>query len=203
MRFTTRVPVVLPARVTVNVPVSGPVSEAAPSVAVMVTVAAGRTVSVASFEVSLPTAFVTTHRYLLPSSPSVVAGVVQGAANAFEELTPEARADIQDGVDKFHSMFVGAVAKGRGISTRAVVEKFGDGKVFLAADALQRGMVDRIATLDETITRAASGKRPTRRNASTEIDTVQVEEVVRDVALVEPATVVSDLDLRRRALDLL
>jgi len=121
------------------------------------------------------------------------AGENKIASNPFEELTPEARADIQDGVDKFHAMFVGAVAKGRGVSSSAVVEKFGDGKVFLAADALKRGMVDRIATLDETIGRAASGKKTRRRAAA--VQTVFVNNTVDgDIAIVDATATAHDLE---------
>ncbi len=74
--FTVRSPVVLPERVTVNAPVSGPTSDAFGSLAVTVITFPERTVSAAGFYVALPATFVTTHRYWLPSSAAPVAGVV-------------------------------------------------------------------------------------------------------------------------------
>ena len=69
------------------------------------------------------------------------------------------------GVDEYHKMFVAAVAKGRGVSVKAVRSDFGDGKVFQAKEAVSRGMADRIGTLDETLVRASRRRTSGRTSA--------------------------------------
>jgi len=71
--------------------------------------------------------------------------------NMFEPLTDEARADIQKSVDGYYSMFVGAVARGRGVATSVVKSEFGQGRMFNATESVQRGLADRVATLDQVL----------------------------------------------------
>ena len=50
-------------------------------------------------------------------------------------------------------MFVTAVAKGRDVPVADVRKGFGEGRMVMAKKALDMGMVDRVATLGETIRR--------------------------------------------------
>lgn len=75
------------------------------------------------------------------------------AEGLFEALTPEARAVLQDRVDEAYAQFVDAVAKGRGVSAADVRNGYGEGRTLPAKAAKAAGLVDRVATLDETITR--------------------------------------------------
>ena len=152
------------------------------------------------------------------------AGDHKVAANPFEELTAEARADIQQGVDEFHAMFLTAVGAGRGVSRSKVRSEFGDGRMFRAAESVQRGMADRIATYDDTVARLAGGKYPKPRALATAsrivvssiahttdatIDVpdeiLEVTEAVEVVALLATldTPIAADLDLRRRRLRLI
>jgi signal peptide peptidase SppA len=82
--------------------------------------------------------------------------------NPWEPLSDEAKAEIQDSVDAYGKMFEKDIARGRGISVQDVREKFGQGLIFRAKEAKERGLVDRIETRDETlsrITRAGSKGR--------------------------------------------
>lgn len=72
-------------------------------------------------------------------------------AEGYEKPSEEYKAHMQELVDKFYSQFVGAVARGRGIEESRVESHFGQGRSFLAEEAEDRGMVDRIATFDEVI----------------------------------------------------
>jgi enoyl-CoA hydratase/carnithine racemase len=47
-------------------------------------------------------------------------------------------------LDETWDLFAGAIAKHRRITVDALVEKYGQGEVFLAAEALERGLVDEI-----------------------------------------------------------
>jgi signal peptide peptidase SppA len=78
-------------------------------------------------------------------------------------LGDEAEQHIQEEVDRYYGMFLKAVSAGRGVSVERVRSGFGEGRVFGAQEALRAGMVDRVATLDETIARFAGGGRPSKK----------------------------------------
>jgi signal peptide peptidase SppA len=88
-------------------------------------------------------------------STYIYAGKYKVLGNDTEPLSNEAREDMQNTVDKYYTMFVDAVAQGRGVSARTVNDRFGQGKSFLASEALERGMIDKIMTLDDTVKWAA------------------------------------------------
>src|SRR6185436_11581735 len=75
--------------------------------------------------------------------------------NPFEPLSEEGRGELQARVNEYGQMFDRAVGKGRGVSVEDVRKRFGQGLVFGAKDAVDRGMADRTGTLEETVRRAA------------------------------------------------
>lgn len=83
----------------------------------------------------------------------ISAGKFKVEGNPFEPLAADARDAIQSDVDKFYEMFVADVARNRGTGVNQVRNGFGQGRTVTAKDALKEGMVDRIATLDETLAR--------------------------------------------------
>ena len=83
-----------------------------------------------------------------------------------EPLTDEARAATQALVDDAFNQFVNDVAAGRGVSVAAVRNGFGEGRTLSAGSAMAAGMVDRIATLDETLARVATQPPPRRLSAA-------------------------------------
>jgi signal peptide peptidase SppA len=80
-------------------------------------------------------------------------------------LTDEARAHMQTLIDGAYGRFVGDVAKGRGVTPTAVRKGFGEGRVLDADAAKAAGLIDRIATLDDTLARVT---RSTSRRAVAE-----------------------------------
>lgn len=80
--------------------------------------------------------------------------------NPYEKLGDAAAGHLQREVDSFMSDFVGAVARGRGVSVAKVKADFGKGRTMRAADAVKAGMADRVATMDETLRRVAKMKAP-------------------------------------------
>lgn len=89
--------------------------------------------------------------------------------NPFEPLNDTARAHMQSLVDAYGKQFEKAVADGRGVASGVVRESFGQGRTFGAQEAKSRGMIDKIATLDEVIAEAKMKKRapyPKRAAAS-------------------------------------
>lgn len=72
--------------------------------------------------------------------------------NEYEPLTPEAEAHVREMVTDYMDMFVAAVAKGRGQPESVIRgEKFGRGRTFVANRAMERGMVDKVRTLNESL----------------------------------------------------
>ena len=52
-------------------------------------------------------------------------------------------------VDHLAGIFIAGVAKGRGVTEKKVISKFGGGDVFVAADALKLGMIDKVQSLTD------------------------------------------------------
>lgn len=93
----------------------------------------------------------------------ISAGKFKVDGNDVEPLSDSARADMQAKVDAFYGMFVKAVARGRHASQDDVRGGFGQGRMVLASDALKEGMVDRVETFDQMLTRlGASESNPAR-----------------------------------------
>jgi capsid assembly protease len=82
----------------------------------------------------------------------IYAGKYKALGSPNAPLSDEGRATIQAQVDHAYSVFVDAVAKNRGVSTRTVVGKMADGRVFFGKQAVEAGLVDGIASMPEVIT---------------------------------------------------
>lgn len=68
-------------------------------------------------------------------------------------LSDDAFAHRKQVVEGFAAQFLADVAAGRGVDAAIVRDTFGKGRVLRAPDALSAGMVNRIGTLAETVTR--------------------------------------------------
>jgi signal peptide peptidase SppA len=78
-------------------------------------------------------------------------------------LSDETRAYMQGRVDDYFGMFVDRVAKGRDVTTDAVRNGFGQGRMLGAAAAIREGMADRVATMSETLARFGVTPTPPKR----------------------------------------
>lgn len=87
----------------------------------------------------------------------ISAGRFKVEGNPYEPLTEEARAAIQARVVEVYDTFVNTIARNRGTSPDAVRNGFGEGRVVSARQAVELGMADRVATLDETINGLLNG----------------------------------------------
>lgn len=90
----------------------------------------------------------------------ISAGTYKTEGDPSQPLSEDARAHLQSIVDSYYSRFVDAVAKGRGVTVARVLKDFGQGRVFPAAEAAARGMVDKVATT-ESILRKLGTDGPT------------------------------------------
>lgn len=79
------------------------------------------------------------------------AGKFKAEGSPFSPLSDDAKAHLQSLVDSMYGMFLKDVALGRDVKTTAVEANFGQGRFFDAPSAMERGMIDGIATIDEVI----------------------------------------------------
>lgn len=76
---------------------------------------------------------------------------INGAAPSAEYM-----ADFEAKLDHLYGVFVDAVAEHRGVSVEAVLEGMADGRVFIGQRAIDVGLADGFATVDELAERMAS-----------------------------------------------
>jgi len=130
----------------------------------------------------------------------ISAGEKKVDGNPFEPLSDEARADLQKSVDIYYASFVGAVAKGRGVTPAAVRNGFGEGGMVGGAEAVTLGMANRVGTLDVAVARAGSKGRHRAevKHAVTDFDTTDytVVSAVDDVSVGGESD--GDTDRRKR-----
>lgn len=81
----------------------------------------------------------------------ISAGENKTLGTPYEPLTEVARAEMQEKVDQYYSMFINDVALGRGIELEKVLADFGQGKTFLGDESKKRKMVDDNKSLVELI----------------------------------------------------
>jgi len=89
----------------------------------------------------------------------IYSGKYKVEGNPDSPLDDEARGEYQRRVDAAGDVFVAAVAKNRGTTPSNVRSNFGQGRVFAADEGVDRGMADRVQTMQETISRLTSKSR--------------------------------------------
>lgn len=88
----------------------------------------------------------------------------QSPDKRLDPKTDEGRAKVQSIVDSLAEVFVGAVARNRGVTVDTVLSDFGRGGLLLGAEAVKAGMADRIGSLEAVITElAGSASAPKRK----------------------------------------
>jgi signal peptide peptidase SppA len=83
----------------------------------------------------------------------IAAGKYKAEALNGSALSDEARGHLQHLIDGSYNRMVGDIAKGRGVSAADVRNGYGEGRALTAEDALAAGLIDRIATCDDTLAR--------------------------------------------------
>jgi signal peptide peptidase SppA len=125
--------------------------------------------------------------------PTIIsAGKYKTEGNPFEPLSEDRRAVLQKSVDVTYGQFVAAVARGRGVDAADVSGGYGEGRAMSAADAKRAGLVDRLATMDETIARLSSpqirGKMMAGQRAEIDADNIIAAAFDTDPAAAKAAT---------------
>ncbi len=88
----------------------------------------------------------------------IKAGKYKAEGHPSAPLTDEARTAMQDRVNEAYGTFTADVAEYRGVKAADVRNGYGEGRILSAVKAKEAGVVDRIATLDDVISRLASPK---------------------------------------------
>lgn len=81
----------------------------------------------------------------------ITAGEHKFERNEFEPLSETARAGVRELVDRQYAEFTADVAKHRGVTPRQVRSGFGQGRVLGAKAAVEEGLANGIATLEEVL----------------------------------------------------
>lgn len=82
----------------------------------------------------------------------VTAGKFKGE-NRGEPLTEGGLAKLQADVNAYYDMFVGDVAKGRGVTEATVRNGFGEGRAMIASEAKKEGMIDGVVSFEKLLAR--------------------------------------------------
>lgn len=89
-------------------------------------------------------------------------GVHKSTGFPGSKVTEEQREELQHSVDLFFDDFVNAVSQGRGL-TAAQVREVGDGRMFVAREALEHGLIDRIGGLSDALQAPSGASADSRR----------------------------------------
>jgi signal peptide peptidase SppA len=81
----------------------------------------------------------------------VSAGKYKTEGNPYEPLDSAGKEALQQSVDDYYSMFVKDVAAGREVSVSDVKSGLGEGRVLTAKRAVDAGLADRVASLDNVV----------------------------------------------------
>lgn len=98
-------------------------------------------------------------------------------------LSSDAEAFWQSYIDAHNRVFVADVAIGRGISAATVRANFGNGRSFDAPEALRRGLIDRIVTLESLVASLSAGRVTRGRAAAVSSNALLHDDARREVDL--------------------
>ncbi|MBN2563544.1 MAG: signal peptide peptidase SppA [Phycisphaerae bacterium] len=85
------------------------------------------------------------------ATDAIKSGPYKDAGSPFRRMEPEEREVFQSLVDGFYQQFLDVVAAGRPALSREKIANLADGRVYVAEQAVEAGLVDRIATFREAI----------------------------------------------------
>jgi capsid assembly protease len=104
----------------------------------------------------------------------VKAGKYKWEGSPYEPLGDEAKASIQEGVDRYYDGFTRAVARNRGAGQSAVKNGYGQGRMVGAKQAVEAGLADRVDTLENVLAKLGTpgGFRTKRRSEILNLDLI-------------------------------
>jgi ClpP class serine protease len=108
-------------------------------------------------------------------------------------LSPAWKAHLETLTTGYFDQFVKAVATGRNVAQKKVKEDFGDGGMLLAEAAVRSGMADKVATLDDVLSRYGLSTADVSPGAVT-METAQLAPAAKSVP--------GDAETRRRRMQM-
>jgi signal peptide peptidase SppA len=112
----------------------------------------------------------------------ISAGKFKTEGNPFEPLSDDAKAVMQARVDDAYATFVKDVARGRGVAVSDVRNGYGQGRALSAKDAKAAGLIDRIGTMEDTLSRLVGRKAAGGLRAESEAPEIAAVADVGEVA---------------------
>lgn len=82
---------------------------------------------------------------------AITSGALKDSGSPFRTMRPEEREIFQTIVNEMYDRFVDVVVRGRKGLNEEAVRRLADGRVYTAKQALQAGLIDRIATLRDAV----------------------------------------------------
>lgn len=129
-------------------------------------------------------------------------GANKGEGSPYMDLDDKSRSGLQAFVDSYGTQFVNHVAQQRGVTVSEVNERFGQGRVFIAAEALERKMIDGIGMLENSLTAGGSGSVITPGGKSSGLQSrKEPPNVKKLVALLYAMNLVSSLEASAEVVD--
>ncbi|MDO5646310.1 S49 family peptidase [Paracoccus sp. (in: a-proteobacteria)] len=110
-------------------------------------------------------------------------GKYKAEGNAYEALSPEARARIQERIDEVGQVFVATVARNRGMSEQAVRDT--EALTFTASQAVSNGLADHIGSFDDAIAAFAADLSRKKENTMSEKEKAAIDTAAVDNARAE------------------
>lgn len=90
------------------------------------------------------------------ATTEITAGKYKRMGTDLQPLDPESRAYLQAQVDDLYAVFVDAVAANRRVSADEVLSRMADGKTFIGQRAMDAGLIDGFATVNDLAERMAT-----------------------------------------------
>lgn len=106
----------------------------------------------------------------------IYAGKYKTLGSMHRPLDDDARAELQMMVDAIYKVFVDAVAANRGVDSQAVLDTMAEGRIFLGRNAIDAGLVDGVATLDQVIADLVAGRIASRPSARMQAGVASAQE---------------------------
>lgn len=120
------------------------------------------------------------------------AGKFKAAGHPMEELSEEHREYLQQDIETANMFFLEHVSKRRNLMI-SDKESWAEGKTFFAEKARKAGLVDRITSLDDLLSKSASGAAYQRRSSEMKISK---EKLAQIEAGANPGDVLSESELK-------
>lgn len=123
--------------------------------------------------------------------PTVIRkGEFKALGNPYEKLGEKARVSIESQMGKIYDIFLDVVSEARGMSIPSLIESAAEGRVFIGEDAVTVGLVDNIASFDDTVLEVSdrtkkSNSSSITNNYSTEagVDIMSKKKVLTEAAV--------------------